>query len=531
MQAVKEGKDEIASKLEAAYEKCERLRGSGSTGSCDTKSKDLREAQGDFIGACGAVGLPEGLRDCAKKMRECKNRKSSSGGTAIEKATALAKYCPHKSGPARERFTKELEQAKKDLKAAEDKIPGLTEKVTDGAGDGRKEMNATKEKQREEISRHNKALLEASQNRRKEEQRIYREMAQVAAQISQIDAQLIQADLQKTDAARKRDQQKVQVDLNCHANASATVSKIQAEALEQLKAGRYSRGGQNSILRNVGLSDRNSWQRMADRYYQYCLTSKTAIESKESANIVYKSMEDQSEAMKTTLRKSKELAQQQLNRLKDPNGACSQGASTAADGATSDSEMCAARNDAAKAVELENKEHQAKLESFKEEMDGMQQDQMTKSFGRQQALAQAQRDVNKNQSYIDQLQNFLDKTGDGPNTSEESKRIADNFGKWVSAAQAYDADCCSKTSKLTSGQNSACAKNAEELEAANYEAFYNSPANTEGPKAEPVETAADKVQVTTATGGARAPVTTPPARTAPSTTTPTAPATPATGTR
>lgn len=457
-------------------EKCDELqdsiiRGSynSSSGGCTNVSEELSEAQGAFMTACSNMGLPNGVAECAKAVDKCKTQSKS------EKKS----YCP--GAPDSDRVQKQLEKAEDRMDKLKEKLPELQEKLAEGTSESNNKIAELKQKGRDALTESTKAIRQAGRDKEEKQSKIVEQLAQVSSQILQIDEQIGQFELSKSDAAMKRDETKTQIDLNCHQTASATVSKLQSDALARLQSGTYSRGGQSSLLKNVGMSDRESWQKVAEKYYNWCLRSKPTIDSKTSANRMYTQAIVQTDKAIENAKKRKGLLEAQAARLKDPTGACGS-AAPAADGSTGETETCRANRQAAEDMAQLRSEYEEKLRGLNEDIARTQQDGTRKMMAQQQALASAQRDLNDEKTRVNNLRSALD----GNSTSkEEASDFRKAFAKWASAAQKADA-CCAKNASVP---KPVCDRNEVHLEEAGYTSYEKS-----NPTAGATLPAADSVQ-------------------------------------
>src|SRR6185437_12281350 len=77
---------------------------------------------------------------------------------------------------------------------------------------------------------------------------------------------------------------KNKVELNCHASAISQVSAMQNKVIDQMGSNSYDRGTFNQLLQNVGLSDRQHWQLIAEKYYNWCMESTPTSKSIDAIN-------------------------------------------------------------------------------------------------------------------------------------------------------------------------------------------------------------------------------------------------------
>jgi hypothetical protein len=443
-------------------QKLEGVIHNSGAGNCDALDEKVRDAKGDFIGACGAIGLPTGLQECANKRFECKclnsgadhsgldcsdmkSEGSKSSGLNVNAAANQMRYCPERAKDP-DQLQKDLDKAEEKLDKLKDKIPDLQDKVNDVGKDLRKTQAEVAKQSLEHQKEFSAALKKAKEGKDQKEQALIDKMGQIQSQIAQVDEQITQFDLAITDAAMKREETKTQIDLNCHATASATVSKLQSEALDAARRGVYNRGGMTAMMKNVGLSDRDSWQRVADKYYRWCLASKPTLASKESANRIFDAAKRQAEVAKTNAQKRRDLLVAQLNRVKDPNGQCGNTV-TQADGGSGITEMCKASQQAQDDMKQAVQDLQAAQQADAIQLQAAQQD-AAGNFGKQMQLMQTQMDAANEQGRVDKMRSLIDmQANQGGSSDKESRaKLSSSFGKWEGAAEQYLFNCCENRS-------------------------------------------------------------------------------------
>ncbi|MBX3020355.1 MAG: hypothetical protein KF799_01660 [Bdellovibrionales bacterium] len=367
--------------------KCEELTtkatSSGSSYGCTGDYESAyKKAQEEFLNACGEAGVssggPAGDIGCGYAMARCKclsggltssersklecsdveskssSRSSSKGGVNMDSARRMFKYCPAMASSDYKKNQEKLDKSNEKIESAEEKLPALLDAVQKAQTDAAEKQDSIDKEEADADEKFEQDTAQAKQKKEEEQKRIMDQISQIQSQIGTLEEQTGQLDLSKVDADMKRTETITQVDLNCHAQAAAIVGKKQEEAKALLAAGKLNKGGQKAMMKRVGISDRQSWEREAAKYYQWCLQSKPTKDSKVSANKVYDSMVRQAEKSKTDLRARKAQLLEQMKKMKDPNGQCGQ-VMPSADGSSSETEMCrAARTAAEEQVRLGN---------------------------------------------------------------------------------------------------------------------------------------------------------------------------------
>jgi hypothetical protein len=308
-------------------------------------------ACGQAMAQCGCVGHPEatfGSTKCSDVVggESESSRSDSTEGPDPEETKMRFKYCPAMASKDLDKYRDQLKDAQKDSDDASDKYNDAKKDAQKAQEDAQTKVDDLVQKQDEAQTQYEEAVEKAQKDKDQAQKDIMNQISQLQQQSLQTDDQIAQLDSAKLDAAMKRDETKKQIDLNCFASASATVGKMQSDAIDQIKTGTYSLGSQADLMKHVGMSDRQSWDNLANKYYQWCIASKPTSDSKDSANKIYTSAYNQAAQAQTAARARKAQIQQQIAQLKDPNGNCGM-VMQQADGSTNESDMCKATREAA----------------------------------------------------------------------------------------------------------------------------------------------------------------------------------------
>lgn len=464
----------------ATQKRCEEMEpkvfaAAGAAGeTCDDKKKEYELAKKEFDTACGEANITTEQEStsniaCGYAMARCgcmrkekteeqknawkcesdadtkpRSRRTAGSGPDASAAKRRMKYCPQLGPGDLKKYEERAEKAADKVKELEDKVPQAQEAAQKALTDGQEKLDSIEQEMIAAQKKHGEELEAAEKEKSETQKRLEQELMAKQQQIGQIDEQIGQMDLSKVDADMKRSETITQVDLNCHATASAVVSKKQAEALELLRAGRLNRGGQKDMMKNVGLSDRASWERLAEKYYQWCLVSKPTKDSKASANKIYDMAIRQAEKTKADLRQRKLALQEEMKKLKDPAGQCGQ-VIQQADGSNNETEMCrAAREGAMKSMRLEA--------DFQREMMGYQKRMATAQMAAKQAYdaklaehARLTQQLADEKTRMNNYEQYLDAAADAGHSSETDQKAygtaKSKFTAFNGAARSLVAAC------------------------------------------------------------------------------------------
>ena len=444
------------------------------------------DAKSKFEVACSQANVPLVGQDdigCGIKMTGCrclnggsgqigqvrcdaKGAASSSGDSDVpdsKQAAAQYKTCPALASRDNSDSKDSLKEAEKDARADQDKVNEAQEKVSKAQEDASTKQEELADKATEAQSKYSEEQEAAQKEATDAQKGIMDQLSALQNQSLALDEQIGQQQLQLSQAAIERDKQKTQVELNCHAQATATVSKFQGEALELNRAGRLNLGGQKDILKKVGLSDRQHWEVMAMKYYTWCLQSKPTLEQKNMADRTYT---QQSAAVRTAIsdiKKRKAQLADQMKQVKDPNERCASpaatvvGASPAPSCPPAGSQYCqslcqaaAKQNRLFQTFQMTNAVTLAKANAQKLRAE------KAEDMANQQ-VGQAQSRLNEDNARVNGLRSYLAVTRDAGGGSSDGKGYANvlaQFNAFTSAAQSLvqctnsDTNCNANTTCL-----------------------------------------------------------------------------------
>jgi hypothetical protein len=398
--------------LTAKADKCEKDRSLGGD-QCKTAPADWKKAQGEFSAACGKTSLGG---DCAEEISKCLKTNSSSendpdlstSGRSTTKRNAnqpydpksVDKMCPAMAGKDLEKLTKELNEQKDKVKKLEKEIPELEEKANKVMSSTNEKLQQIKNDMTSAQKDHAKELQAIDEEKQSADKAIAAQVTGLQAQISKARDALGQVSITRLEGQLKLKQTKTQADLNCHASASAQVAKMQTDVMAATSLGTYNRSGFTGLLKNVGLSDRAQWQRVAKKYYQWCLDSKPTMDTKDGANDGYKLLIEQSNKSEASIREQIKDLQTQQGKLVG-NVPCNQ-----IQGVSDRADCQAARNAYNKAQQSEA-DYRASVQTATEKYQQLAQ-QGTREY---QSLAKQattkKQEISQEKQRLDNLQQYL----------------------------------------------------------------------------------------------------------------------------
>ncbi|MGZ3722173.1 MAG: hypothetical protein ACXVA9_04530, partial [Bdellovibrionales bacterium] len=212
----------------------------GGIDDCKSENDAFIKAKTDFSDACAAANLGD---SCAEDIVKCEEKDSedrkdntprkrdTNKPLDVNAAKDLYEKCPSRAGEDLDKYEKQLKEQEEKVKKLKAEVPELEEKAN-------KVLSATNEKLTQikvEMTDKQKKLAEDLQKITEEkdgaEKAITEQVTAIAAQIAKAQDAIGEVSVTKLEGQLKLKQTKIQADLNCHASATAQVSKMQTDVL------------------------------------------------------------------------------------------------------------------------------------------------------------------------------------------------------------------------------------------------------------------------------------------------------------
>lgn len=407
-------------RLQAAQERLDTCRANQtkSGADCENKSEQFNTALKDFATACGDANMGG---DCAKEVAKCMGtnkkdedpdddrpaRSRSRDKDQPYDVDGVKKQCPAAAGEDIDKLKTELKEQKEKVKKLQDELPKIEEEANtkqstnnDKLTQLEKEMGDAQEKMGEDMQK-------ISEEQQGAEKAITDQVTAIAVQIAKARDAIREVSLTNLQGLMERKRAKTQTDLNCHASALAQISKMQNDVSEGIRSGTYNGGNFTNLMKNVGLSDRQRWQKIANKYYHWCLESKATKDSKAIANDAYNLLVEKSEKAKVSFGEQIKQLQAQQNQLMTPQ-ACAQMAMQMNGSSAGGSELCkAARKAQQKSQKLERDFLERQQRASKKYTQLAQEGERNIQTLRNKYLTK-QREAGEEKSRLDNLQNYLE---------------------------------------------------------------------------------------------------------------------------
>lgn len=475
-----EAADREHKRAQEEFKRCKSdSRGGGANASadCEDAVKDYDVANPAFSAACQALGISNGAPDapagaiaCSWQKERCNcvdskfedtddklkcsavradtgtgngRNRSNNGLIDLKNARNKMKWCPDKDPDDIERYEKQLEKSQERIRELKKKLPDTLNKGNEAQDKASQAQNDAYRKGAEAQKEFANELKEIKKQREGEEQQAVAEMASMREKIDQIDAQIRNIELEKVNAEVKLGDTKIELELQCHAQASKQVSDLQTQKMSSIN-GRQSQGSFNALLTNVGLSSRAAWEKKADYYYRKCIASRPHREMKKRAQNNYESSLRGYDATILSLRTQRKSAEQSLSQVMSKNGCAAP--QMQANGMTGETKLCRSLRSAQENMAQAAQDAQNKQNVIQQEMVTAQRQLAQKNQTLQLEYADQQQELNDEQRRMENLRAYLDLKREfslGAGTKEAAKELATNSSKLKASAIRIDS-CCVK---------------------------------------------------------------------------------------
>jgi len=467
---------EVCERIETALGQRSKT-GKGKIERCEDAKEEFSSSKSTFESACGILGIRSGGKEgsigCSFQKERCQCldkgfedpddeyncaevRSTGSGSRArssetsrlglidLKHAEQQMKWCPDKNPEDTERYEKQLEKAQERIKDLKKKMPELLTKGNEAQDKATEKQNDAQRKAVEAQKEFANEMKEIKRKKEGDEQQAVAEMAQIRENIDKVDAQIREYELNKVDAEVGFQKAKTEIELNCHANASTQVARLQAERMALLKQKKYTPGGFHALMRSVGVSDRDAWENRAEVYYKRCLVSRPTRDSKIAAQKIYESTTRRLDTAIAAARKSRTRMEESLTQIMTASG-CKQ-PQMQSSGMTGESKMCRSMRQAHEDMQQAHQNAVQQQQQIQQEVITAQRQLAQKNQTLQMEYADAQRELNDEIARMENLRAYLDlkrKSNSGAGTKKAAEDLHSSFGKLRSAAFKLDG-CCIK---------------------------------------------------------------------------------------
>jgi hypothetical protein len=419
-----------------AYDTC--TKNSITSGNdCLNASSDFRKDVQDFQAACSKAGISS--TDCAKEISKCEQTNDDSSDDSDSKTSSrkpldvdgVYKMCPALARADQKDFEKQLKDQQDRVDKLEKEMPDLKKQVDDLDKDQNKQIQEMTDQATKDAADHSKELKELSNNKDTSIKAITDQLAGIQTQISKANDALAQVQEHKLTnklslAAAKREAQ-----LNCYKTAADEVTKMQGDVINATMAGKYNVGSFTTLMKRVGVSDRQQWQRVMNKYYQWCLASKPTMDTMTGANDVYTDAVAKDVVNENSARQQIDDLQKSQLALANPAGCQAQ----TAGGVVAETSMCQAVRQANEAMQQSEADYRSKQQAGQQKYYSLVQLTAKQKQTIQDQITKKQTDLDAENDRLTNLQEFLQAKRDrgGGSKATDSKDVDDALGKLVVA--------------------------------------------------------------------------------------------------
>jgi hypothetical protein len=470
----------------AAIKTCEQAR-TASVGDCNEAKTDYTSSISDFQNKCRDAGLPtspdsgaiacstqadpmstdEGRNACA-----CSQKKISPTDNAVLKCKSsydpkLLSQCPNLNDAAADRQQHQIERLEDQINKIKDKqdknqdTSGQTaDKASEKAAQARHDKAAADKEYYQAVQQANKAASDA-------QQQMIQSMNAMQEKIFGVQQKLTDSRMQDAQSYTAFRKQQIEIELNCTNQATQAVNAMATEAIGHLKDGTYNRGSQNDLFKQVGLTDRQSWQQQAAIRKKWCMDSESTHDSQASAQMAYQDSLKAQAAARQQAYDEISMYNSQLAQIQTSNGSCS---AKGASGAMVQTQACKDLSDKADSLKLASKLRQSAYKQANADKDDAT------------AAAQRAKDVadgrsKKDDAELNDLQTQLKALKDAqtigatyPNSGGRDPQVrALNITMEKLMAQAGRATACCKKSRQTASPEDSCSQAKHFLESRGFD--------------------------------------------------------------
>jgi hypothetical protein len=448
-------------------------------GDCSQAENNYKEARSKFAGACSnlAPGYKpsEGWPLCSKQVEQCNvcpmtNSASAerrnelecsnisnaeeedapanapSGAFAmrdVKTGEALLQYCPGKLGAEQKDLEKQFADSQKEVKRLEAELPKKQAEYSSIMAKNEEAMVGIQEKMTAAQNELDNQMTELQNAQSDAEQAATQKIQQLEEQIRRADDSIRQVELSKADIENTYTEAIKQIHLNCHASAVANVSKMQQDRLQLERANQFNQVSFNNMMKSVGVSDREQWQRVATKYYNWCLQSKPTKDSENSALKIRDSALAKAAEAITKLEGDKGSLRAQIKSVKDDHGCAQAGKEP--------TEMCRAMQKFQRQAEAYQRQYNSKMNQANAEMGAKQRAGQAEAQAKMAEAQVIQQQLNEERVRLDNLKRYLELAyqAGGGMTSGDAKyyvEAREKHGEFVGAAGIlvscnYETDC------------------------------------------------------------------------------------------
>ena len=391
-------------------------------GSCPG-TEDYQKATQKAQETCDKIELGQ---DCTTAFKNCNLTASKiksapeDGSIDVDAEEARDKKCPAFATAELDKYKDQLKDLKREKETADAQADKVRSEASRNGNADRDSINNMMRTMNESNKAYRESVNNAQREGREGEQQKLDQVRQLASQIEDIEDKKREASGDETEAMVTFRKNQADIVTNCYKQASEQVAKMQEGVVVKLQTNSYLRGGGfNGLLRNVGITSRQQWERVATKYYNWCMASTLTKKSYESANDILMLSVKRAREKKASAQAHAQMLNQQMLAIEDGKS-CASGSA---------SQLCQDRAALAKQLMEAKADHDAEA-----------------------ALNQQQLDQAKAQQGQDQANQTAAQQKADQNSKDIDKRIA-NLNDYINTKMAYGGGASNKGADVQAALN------------------------------------------------------------------------------
>lgn len=449
---------EEAEFYEKELQDCRNSSGSSTAGGCNNAQSDFHKAKEEFIAACGDIdrggdghniGCGQALARC-----ECLSMSSaqkderpicsgvpdpirSNSGANLADLSRKFRICPAMASRDIDKLENEAKEARKALAEARKKLQDAQKSAEDSDKGAGEKLNQIRDQMAQEAEKAADRQKEAKRSKEDAQNQLGQQIIQLEEELSRIEERRGQVQLQRHQAELRWRETITQIRMNCHQSALQEINEQQKIQAAEILSNIHNRGGFGDMLKNVGKSDRQRWQAMANRAYLRCMrSSPTKAATKGAGEIKEAALKDADEVEKK-IDDDRKITEKKIRKIRNGN-VCSDLDQTAHNGDTSETALCQARRrqieDAAQAERM----FRLKMDNLRQNAAQAMLDQRKAAAKTMANMGQDTADVAREQRRLSEIEALLNLkkqyAGSNRMDDKEFKDALGKYGKFRAAA-------------------------------------------------------------------------------------------------
>jgi predicted nucleic acid-binding Zn-ribbon protein len=325
---------------------------SGSSASSQSLNSDcsnapdlLSSATQDLIKACGDAQLSmdgtAGNLGCSAALAKCDATQSGQDALNVDvnsdpnqpydiagEQQRMSK-CPAYAGVNLKDLRDQIDQYQKQVDDLKKQVPDQQKAVAQAQNDSTKQMADAQKQMAQDQKDHTKEMRDITRQAEDKDKQIRDDVTQLTNQRIEKEGSISDQNVAEVKAGNDLIDQKTKVSMNCYSVAGGQIASDQKDYLARIAAGLPVQGTQQDQFSRVGMTSRQAWQKLMDRYTAWCNSAKDTKANIDAANRAYQnsyaSLENEKVKAKAAIdsvnqqiaQRAADSAQNQADKLQD----------------------------------------------------------------------------------------------------------------------------------------------------------------------------------------------------------------------